>query len=204
MTSGVTSGHIYSLIMKFEEKASMLNLFVLGYCSDSASNSSSLGALEKLALPKYYMTALHVKYLALPLQGFNYGAPILRKGYPSTAYSCWDHSSRTSVHNLLNSNISIVADNFSCASGIRTAIIASVHDIRILQQVLPNASVKHADICPLINQNCDAAGRVFAKLIEELAKHVRGSEATQLCMSHIETISLAHPQKWQEVYGQVF
>ena len=178
-TSGVTSGHIYSLIMKIEEKASMLNLSVLGYCSDSASNS--LGALEKLALPNCYMTALHVKYLALPLQGFIYGAPILRKGYPSIAYPCWDHCSRTSVRNLLNSNISIVADNFSCASGIRTAKIASVHDIRILKQVLPNASVKHADISPLINQNCDAAGRVLnAKLIEELAKHVPGSEATQL------------------------
>ena len=46
-----------------------------------------------------------------------------------------------------------------------------------IKQVLPNESVKHADISPL---NCDAAGRVLnAKLMEELAKHVLGPEVTQ-------------------------
>uniref|UniRef100_A0A1X7T1T9 Uncharacterized protein n=1 Tax=Amphimedon queenslandica TaxID=400682 RepID=A0A1X7T1T9_AMPQE len=54
--------------------------------------------------------------------------PIIRKGYPSIAYPCWNHLSRTAVCNLLNIKISIVAENFSCESGITTDKIASVHD----------------------------------------------------------------------------
>uniref|UniRef100_A0A1X7VFT4 Uncharacterized protein n=1 Tax=Amphimedon queenslandica TaxID=400682 RepID=A0A1X7VFT4_AMPQE len=178
-TSGVTANHIYSLMMVIEEKASKLDIPILGYCTDSAANS--LCALEKLALPNDFLNDAGVKYLTLPIHGFIYVAPILRKGYPSIAYPCWDHSSRAAVRNLLSSKISIVAESFTCESGIKTAKIASVHDLRQLKEVLPNASIKQGDISPLINQNCDAAGRVLNQtLINELKKHVPGSEASQL------------------------
>uniref|UniRef100_A0A1X7U6J9 Uncharacterized protein n=1 Tax=Amphimedon queenslandica TaxID=400682 RepID=A0A1X7U6J9_AMPQE len=178
-TKGVTASHIFSLMMSIEKNVAKYDIPVFGYCTDSAANS--LGALEKLLLPNSYLQSLHIKYLVLPMPSFIYAAPILRKGYPTIAYPCWDHSSRTSVRNLLNSRISIIAENFNSASGITTAKIASVHDIRALKQMKPNASVKHADISPLIAQNCDATERVLNdKLIDELAKHVAGSEATQL------------------------
>ena len=43
------------------------------------------------------------------MTGFVYFAPILRK-YPSVAYPCWDHSGRTSIRNLMNEKIKIVAE----------------------------------------------------------------------------------------------
>ena len=61
------------------------------------------------------------------------------------------------------------------------AKIASVHDLQHLKHVHPAASIQHGDISPLINQNCDAAGRVLCQqVITELEQYVPGSEATQL------------------------
>lgn len=93
-------------MMAVEEKAANVGLCVTGYCTDPASNS--LKVLEKLALPNMHFNSNGVKYIGLNTSGFIYVAPVLRAGYPSIAYPCWDHSARTAVRNLLNSNISIV------------------------------------------------------------------------------------------------
>ena len=178
-TRGVTASHIYSLMMTVEEKAAKVNLSITGHCTDSASNA--LGALEKLAMPSALLTSFGIKYIGLSMHGFNYVAPILREGYPSIAYPCWDHSARTAVRNLMNSNISIIAEGFTIASGINTAKVASVHDLKLLKQNFSGAYIRHGDISPLIQQNCDAAGRILSqKSVDELAAHVPGSSATQL------------------------
>lgn len=86
------------------------------------------------------------------------------------------HIPETSVRNLLNST-----ESCTCVTGTRTAKIASVHDLRMLKQVHPYACIRHGDISPLICQNCDAAGRVLSQtLVQQLALHVPGSEASQL------------------------
>ena len=65
---------------KVSEKVSMLNHC---YVTLQILHPTHLVPLKK---PNCYMTALHVKYLVLPLQGFIYSATILRKGYSSIAY----------------------------------------------------------------------------------------------------------------------
>jgi hypothetical protein len=57
----------------------------------------------------------------------------------------------------MNSNISIVAEGFDSATGINTAKVASIHDLRQLKYFFPRAFIRHGDISPLIQQNCDAS-----------------------------------------------
>ena len=68
-------------------------------------------------------------------------------------------------------------------NGISRNHVATVQDLCLLKQKVPNASLKHSDISPYIHQNCDATSRVLTNLVvSELAKNVPGSEATQLLM----------------------
>lgn len=149
------------------------------HCVDSATNS--LAALEMLAIPDKNMQSLGVKYIDLLMHGFCYFAPILRQEHSSIAYPCWDNSSRTAIRNLLNGNISITAENYSHESGITTAKIASVLDLKQLKAIHLGTSIRQGDFSDLICQNCDATGRVLnQKVVDELSKYVPGSEGTQM------------------------
>ena len=87
----------------------MHNLPLVGHCTDSVSNV--LGGLLKFASPSTYAEAgLEITFIGLQRNDFSFFAPILQPSYPTIAYPCWDHSSRTSVCNLMNGNISIVSD----------------------------------------------------------------------------------------------
>ena len=50
--SGVTAGHILALMLEIKKRARKNNIPLIGYCTDSASNS--LNALLKLASPSTY------------------------------------------------------------------------------------------------------------------------------------------------------
>ena len=121
-------------------------------------------------------------FLGLPRKDFTFFAPFLRPRFPSIAYPCWDHSSRTSVRNLMNSNISIVAGILpSGEDKVQRYSVASIHDLLTLKLRHPNAAVRHADITPHIKQNCDATVRVISALtIQQLGTHVPESQGTQL------------------------
>ena len=104
--SGVTGTHILAQILEVDKRSLSHNLPLIGHCTDSAGNA--LKGLILLASPSTFCFS-EVHYMGLPIKGFVFFAPILRSPYPSIAYPCWDHSSRTSVRNLMN-NISIVSE----------------------------------------------------------------------------------------------
>ena len=180
---GVTGGHIFGIMMEIEKYSKAYNLSLVGHCTDSASNS--LNALITLALPKTYKI-LHlskgIKFIGLNMKGFVFCAPILRKNYPSIAYPCWDHSSRTSLRNLMNENIKIVAEVLpKSADGIKRYSIATIQDLKALKAKQPNIKVRHADITSHVRQNCDATARVLSRgTIEDLTKFLPSAKATKL------------------------
>ena len=116
------------------------------------------------------------------MTGFVYFAPILRKGYLSIAYPCWDHCRRTSICNLMNASISTVAEvtpsNITPDNCVKYSV-ATNQDLRALKKLKSNSSVKHADITPHMHQNCDATVRVLSrKTLEEIETHVPSAKAT--------------------------
>ena len=161
--SGVTAECIFAIMLKVENIANSCNLSLIGHCTDSAGNC--LKALVLLASEETYARVASAKlsFLSLPISAFVFKAPLLRS-YPSIAYPCWDHSSRTSLRNLMNHNISIVASVKQNKHGTQEYSI-----------------IRHADITPFVKQNCDATSRVITRnVIAELEKFVPFSEATQL------------------------
>ena len=94
-------------------------------------------------------------------------APFFRSNYPAIAYACWDHSVRTVLRNLMNREITIIAEvGESASSGMCIAIkhksTASVSDLYHLKHH-PSSAIKHGDISPYIRQNCDATSRVLTQ-----------------------------------------
>ena len=81
---------------------------LIRHCTDSAAKE--LKGLVKLTFPSMYIEhwGQSSSFIGLPLPNFVFYAPLLRSEYPSIAYPCWDHSARTVVRNLMNSNITIV------------------------------------------------------------------------------------------------
>jgi len=131
---GVTGQHIFGIMMEIEKHSKAYNLSLIGHCTDSANNS--LNALIKLGTPKTYKN-LHlnkdIKFIGLNMKEFVFHAPILRKSYPSIAYPCWDHSGRTSLRNLMNENVKIVAEVLpESADGIKRYSIATVQNLKAL------------------------------------------------------------------------
>ena len=94
--------------MEVEKQSRLHSLSLVGHCTDSAGNS--LNALIKLASPLTFEKFLkQIRFVGLKMKGFVFYAPILRE-FPSIAYPCWDHSGRTSIRNLMNQKIKIVAE----------------------------------------------------------------------------------------------
>ena len=179
--SGVTGDHIFAMMLEVEKMASTRCLSLVGHCTDSASNA--LSALLKLAIPVTYQHAkLMVTFLGLHRPDFHFLAPFLRPQYPSIAYPCWNHSSRMSLRNLMNDNLTIVAEKLpNSGDGMQQYAIASIQDLHKLKQANPSCTIKYADITPYVHQNCDATARVLTSpVIEALCTHVPGSQATQL------------------------
>ena len=178
--SGVTGLHIFAMMMTVEKHCSKFALSLIGHCTDSASNS--LRALITLATPSTYVKVnSNLKFLGLPISGFAYFASVLRKGYPSIAYPCWDHCGRTAIRNLMNENIKIVAEVISGADGSLTYSLATIQDLRELEKKIPNSVIKQADITPHVRQNCDATVRVISqKAIEEVKEFTPSAKAMQL------------------------
>ena len=183
-TCGVTSTHIYGLMLEVERKALTHILSLVGHCTDSASNA--LNALLKLSTPSPDLVEQGISYLGLKQKNYFLFAPFLRKQAPSIAYACWDHSARTVVRNLLSCTHTIVAElKEVSANGKHKALecrsIASGQDLNHLKRVHPTSIIKHGDISPYIRQNCDATSRILNQsLISELETCVPASNGTQL------------------------
>ena len=177
--SGVTGDHIYSVMIEVEKQCAHYGVPLLGHCTDSASNA--LNALIRLASPTTFLSGLDIKFVGLPRQDFVFYAPVLRNGYPSIAYPCWDHSGRTVLRNLMNRKISITASIGNNTDHISKAKVASIQDLHLLKHLKPTCTIKFADISYLIKQNCDATSRVLTqKAVDELASNIPDSEGTQL------------------------
>ena len=180
-TLGVTGEHIYSIMMEVEKKCEHYGVPLIGHCTDSASNA--LNALIKLASPTTFLRELNIKYVGLPRKDFIFYAPVLRNGYPSIAYPCWDHSGRTVLRNLMNQKLTITASISNQGDHISKAKVASIRDLHLLKHLKPTCTIKYADISYLIKQNCDATSRVLSqKAVDELASSVPDSEGTQLLL----------------------
>ena len=137
--SGVTGLHIFAVMMTIEKLCNKYELSLVGHCTDSASNS--LRALVTLATPSTYVNiSSNVKFLGLPMDGFVFYAPVLRKGYASIAYPCWDHCGRTAIRNLMNENIKIVAEVIPCSDGSLTYSMATIQDLKDLKKTYPTSS----------------------------------------------------------------
>ena len=132
---GMTNGHIFAMMLEVEKHAQAFSLPLIGHCTDSASNA--LGALVKMSTPAtFHMdnAELDPLFLGLPRADFVFCAPFLCPCYPSIAYPCWDHLSRTSIRNLMNANITIVAEILPAnSSGIQQYQIATIFDLRKLK-----------------------------------------------------------------------
>ncbi len=178
-TSGVTGEHIYSIMIEVEKQCAHYGVPLVGHCTDSASNA--LNALIKLASPTTFLCELSIKFIGLPRQDFIFYAPVLRTGYPSIAYPCWDHSGCTVLRNLMNKRISIIASIGNQSDHISKANVACIQDLHLLKHFKPTSTIKYADISSVIKQNCDATSRVLSqKAVDELASSVPDSEGTQL------------------------
>ena len=168
-------------MMEVEKRAAKYDLPLIGHCTDSASNA--LKALIKNASPNTYKNLqTDLKFLGLDADDFVYFAPVLCSGYPCISYPCWDHSSRTSVRNLMNQNIQIVAKVLiDEKDGFTKYTLASIQDMKTLKCSNSNAKVRYADITPHVKQNCDATIRVISKnTIDESGKHVPTAHGTIL------------------------
>ena len=170
-----------------EKQSKPHNILLIGHCTDSAGNS--LQGSVRLATPSNYeVMDGRVKFLGLTMEGFVFYAPILRKGFPSIAYPCWDHRGRTSLHNLMNERIQIVAEAIpntkaDGSDGFAKYLIATVQDLKALKKLhrYPNSTVRQADITAHVRQNCDATVRVLSNTtLEELSKYLPCAKATYL------------------------
>ena len=196
---GVTGGHIFSLMMEVEKNAFRHGVPLVGHSTDSASNA--LSGLVMLASPATYSGVDgDIAYLGLPRPDFTCFAPILRPGYPSIAYPCWDHSGRTVVRNLMNANISIVAGVLPPGQDrLQLYSVATINDLLTLKRRFASAAVHHADITPHMRQNCDATVRVISEVtIEQLHTHVPESKATQL---YLQAALWTHEPYWNRAFG---
>ena len=142
-----------------------------------------------LATPSNYeVMDGRVKFLGLIMKEFVFCASILQKEFPSTsiAYPCWDHCGRTSLRNLMNKRIQIVAEIIpntmaSASDGFAKYLITTVQDLKALKKFYPNSTVRQADITPHVRQNCDATVRVLSNTtLEELSKYLPCAKATYL------------------------
>lgn len=98
-TRGVTASHVYALMLEVEAKAMAHNLSLIGHCTDSVSNA--LNAPLKSATPLHFLTNKGIAFLGLQIKDYILFSPFFRSNFPSIAYACWDHSSRTSLRNLM-------------------------------------------------------------------------------------------------------
>ena len=74
-------------------------------------STNALQGLVRLATPSdYEVMDGRVEFLGMTMKEFVFYAPVLWKGFPSIAYPCWVHCGRTSLHNLMNKRIQIVAE----------------------------------------------------------------------------------------------
>jgi len=111
-------------MMEVEKRASKYDLLLIGHCTYSASNA--LKVLIRNASPDTYNKLQpNVKYLRLNLDDFVYFASVLHTGYPCISYPCWDHSSRTSIRNLMNRNVQIITEVLK--DGFSKYTLASIH-----------------------------------------------------------------------------
>ena len=177
---GVSGAHVFALMMEVEKNAAKHGVSLVGHCTDSASNA--LSGLRMLASPKTYDMNRDIQFLGLPREDFVFFAPMLRCGYPSIAYPCWDHSGRTVVRNLMNSKISVVAGVVPAEKNqLQLYSIATINDLHTLKGKFPGAAVRYSDITPYLRQNCDATVRIISQTtIDQLRLHVPESKATQL------------------------
>ena len=132
-TSGVTAGHILAIMLEVERKARNHNIPLIGQCTDSASNA--LHALAKLASPSTY-TSDSLHFLGLDRAGFVSFAPFLKDGFPSIAILCWDHSSRTSLRNLMSMKLTLIVRQSKSDCGIKNATVATIQDLHMLKGVI--------------------------------------------------------------------
>ena len=199
-TSGVTASHILALMLEIEEKARKHNVPLIGHCTDSASNV--LNALIKLASPGTYACE-NVHFLGLRRAGFTFFAPFLKDEYPSIAIPCWDHSSRTSLRNLMNTKLTLTVGHNNTDCGIQNAIVATIQDLHLLKKGNPQYPVKYGDITPFMRQNCDATSRALTQdVVEALASTVPGSQATQLYIqASVHALFMIHAPFRNEKFG---
>ena len=179
--SGISWSHVLAMMLTVDKHARKHNLPLVGHCIDSASNA--LGGLLKLASPSTYAEAgLETEFIGLRRNDFF--APILCPNYPTIAYPFWDHSSRTSVRNLMNGNISIVSEELDISNksdNTNLYKVATIHDLRKLKHLHPGCSIKQADITPHVRQNCDATSRVLQlSVVKDLQQYIPDSQGTQL------------------------
>ena len=168
-------------MMEVKKVALRHGVSLVGHCTDSASNA--LSALLTRSSPSTYKHVVEsATFMGLPRKDFTFFAPILCPGFPSIAYPCWNHSGRTSVRNLMNSNISIVAGILpSGKDRVQLYSVANIQDLLTLKKKYPNAAVCHADIIPNIKQKCDATVRVISAVtIQQFGARVPESHSTQL------------------------
>lgn len=183
---GITAIKILALMWHVETFMLAGKVPLIGHSTDSASNS--LAALVLLNSPCTYRKHISdddlynsVQFIGLDRDDFMFFAPILRSPFPSIAYPCWDHSSRTVLRNLMNTNIAIVAEVLQTAGVFQQYKIASIKDLLLMKSIHPGCSIKYSDITPHVRQNCDATSRVLTrKVVADLKVHVPSSEATQL------------------------
>ena len=123
-TSGVTGERIYSIMIEVEKQCSHYGVPLVGHCTDSASNA--LNALIQLASPTTFLRELSIKFVGLPRQDVIFYASVLRGGYPSVAYPCWDHSGHTVLRNLMNKKFSIIASIGNQSDHISKTKVAAI------------------------------------------------------------------------------
>ena len=145
---GITGSRI---LLDVEKQAKLYGVSLTGHCTDSTSNS--LSTLIKLA------SLLTFTKFSQQIHGLkNEELCIFCSHFKtSIAYPCWDHSGRTSVRNLMNEKIEIVAEVLPISKdSIQKYSLATTQDSKVLKSQNPSCKVRHADITPHVRQNCDA------------------------------------------------
>ena len=179
--SGVTGECILGLMFEVEKLVSRHDLPLIGHCTDSASNSLS-GLMQQASPDTYTGLDKTLYFIGLSSPGFRFYAPVFRAPYPSIAYPCWDHSGRTVVRNLMNTNITIVCGILpNSGDGMQCYQTACIQDLATLKSRNPKSLIRHTDINRHIKQNCDATTRILTTTtIQQLAEYVPESKGTQL------------------------
>ena len=138
---GVTGSHLVALMFELEKRVFRFNLLLCGHCPDSAGNS--LSVLHLLATPSSCsVLAVQPRFIGLNQADFIFFAPFLRPGFPSIAYPYWDHSSRTSLKNLMNEKVQIVSGKLANkGNGVQQYHIATVHGLQLLNNISPMSTL---------------------------------------------------------------